>query len=55
MAAPLIDRLLHHCHILNIRSNSYRMRQQRELAQRLAGPPSQATPDRHRRPARQEA
>jgi DNA replication protein DnaC len=23
MAAALIDRLLHHCHIINIRGNSY--------------------------------
>ena len=27
MAAALIDRLLHHCHIVNIRGNSYRMRE----------------------------
>src|SRR3954471_6027419 len=26
MAAALIDRLLHHCHIVNVRGNSYRMR-----------------------------
>ena len=26
MAAALIDRLLHHCHIVNIRGSSYRMR-----------------------------
>ena len=26
MAAALIDRLVHHCHIVNIRGNSYRMR-----------------------------
>ena len=26
MAAALIDRPLHHCNIVNIRSNSYRMR-----------------------------
>ena len=31
MAAALIDRLLHHCHIANIRSNSYRMREHRNL------------------------
>ena len=31
MAAALIDRLLHHCHIVNIRGNSYRMRQHQEL------------------------
>ena len=27
MAAALIDRLLHHRHIVNIRGNSYRMRE----------------------------
>jgi len=26
MAAALIDRLLHHCHVVNIRGTSYRMR-----------------------------
>lgn len=26
MAAALIDRLLHHCYVLSIRGNSYRMR-----------------------------
>jgi DNA replication protein DnaC len=31
MASALIDRLVHHCHIVNIRGNSYRMRQHREL------------------------
>ena len=31
MAAALIDRLLHHCHIVNIRGNSYRMREYRTL------------------------
>ena len=31
MAAALIDRLLHHCHIVNIRGNSFRMRQHAEL------------------------
>lgn len=31
MAAALIDRLLHHCHIINIRGNSYRMRHHTEL------------------------
>ena len=29
MAAALIDRLLHPCHIVNIRGNSYRMREER--------------------------
>ena len=31
MAAALIDRLLHHCHIVNIRGNSYRMREHQDL------------------------
>ncbi len=39
MAAALIDRLLHHCHIVNIRGNSYRMREHRALATRLATVP----------------
>ena len=35
MAAALIDRILHHCHIVNIRGNSYRMREHQELARAL--------------------
>jgi len=35
MAAARIDRLLHRCHIVNIRGNSYRMRQHRELFRAL--------------------
>jgi len=35
MTAALIDRILHHCHIVNIRGNSYRMRQHAELWQAL--------------------
>ena len=31
MAAALIDRLLHHCHIVNIRGNSYRMWEHQEM------------------------
>ncbi len=38
MAAALIGRLLHYCHIVNIRSNSYRMRQHRDLALRRPTP-----------------
>ena len=33
MAAALIDRLLHHCHIVNIRGNSYRMREHQHWLQ----------------------
>ena len=35
MAAALIDRLLHHCHIVNIRGNSYRMRKHTDLSKML--------------------
>jgi DNA replication protein DnaC len=38
MAAALIDRLMHHCHVVNIRGNSYRMREHADL--RLGLPPS---------------
>ncbi len=41
MAAALIDRLLHHCHIVNIRGNSYRMRSHADLWQAL-NPTAQA-------------
>jgi DNA replication protein DnaC len=33
MAAPLIDRLVHHCHLVTIRGNSYRMGQYEPGAQ----------------------
>ena len=42
MAGALIDRLLHHCHIVNIRGNSYRMRHHRDLWR----PHSQSEEDR---------
>lgn len=38
MAAALIDRLLHHCHVVNIRGNSYRMRHHSELWHTLNSP-----------------
>ena len=49
MAAALIDRLLHHCHIVNIRGNSYRMRTHSELWKTLypeAERPAPSTPVR---------
>jgi DNA replication protein DnaC len=58
MAAALIDRLVHHCHIVNIRGNSYRMREHRALASRLAPaapPPAPESTSRPRPPRRQEA
>lgn len=54
MAAALIDRLLHHCHIVNIRGNSYRMREHRDLASRLNGTAPRPEPPHRRRPGRQE-
>ena len=53
MAAALIDRLVHHCHLVTIRGNSYRMRQHTELWQTLHAP-QDPEPARRRRP-RQEA
>jgi DNA replication protein DnaC len=44
MAAALIDRILHHCHIVNIRGNSYRMRHHTELAKALHSPPAESSP-----------
>jgi hypothetical protein len=35
MAAALIDRLVHHCHLMTIRGNKYRMRQHTEPRQAL--------------------
>ena len=32
MAAALLDRLLHQCHIVNIRGNSHRMRRHAEFS-----------------------
>ena len=30
VATAILDRLLHHCHIVNIRGNSYRMREHQD-------------------------
>ena len=35
MAAALLDRLLHRCHIVNIRGNSFRMRRHMELSRAI--------------------
>jgi len=35
MAAALLDRLHHRCHIVNIRGNSYRMRRHAELSKAI--------------------
>ena len=49
MAAALIDRLVHHCHIVTIRGNSYRMRQHTELWKALHNQEPDPTPSRRRR------
>jgi DNA replication protein DnaC len=51
MATALIDRLVHHCHIVNIRGNSYRMKNHAELYNARRTPPSAAP----KRPSRREA
>ena len=48
MAAALIDRLLHHCHIVNIRGNSYRMRHHTELSKTLHSSPAEPSSRLHR-------
>ena len=53
MAAALIDRVLHHCHGVNIRGNSYRMRGHAELHRELQ--PDGEAPDTLRRARRSKA
>jgi len=57
MAGALIDRLVHHCHIVNIRGNSYRMRQHAELygVLRRRGQPAEPPPLKRRPRAREAA
>ncbi|MDQ6635152.1 MAG: ATP-binding protein, partial [Gemmatimonadota bacterium] len=56
MASALIDRLVHHCHIVNIRGNSYRMRHHAEVSAALQSQRELADPPaRPRRRTRQEA
>jgi DNA replication protein DnaC len=49
MAAALFDRVLHHCHLVNIRGNSYRMREHSDLWQSLAGDPERTSAQRRQR------
>ncbi len=56
MAAALIDRLVHRCHIVNIRGNSYRMRHHADVTAALRSPRERPpTTTRPHRRARQEA
>ena len=52
MAAGLIDQLVHYCHLVTIRGNSYRMRQHTELWQTLHAPHRIPSP-RRRRPCQE--
>ena len=45
MAAALLDRLLHHCQLVNIRGNSYRMGDRGDLAQALRQVPARKNPE----------
>ena len=53
MAAALLDRLLHRCHIVNIRGNSYRMRRHMELSNSIHPTASSAVDAEN--PKREEA
>lgn len=61
MASALIDRLVHHCHIVNIRGNSYRMKNHADVSAALNSPlhsqraATNQLPSRTRRRTRQEA
>jgi DNA replication protein DnaC len=55
MAGALIDRLLHHCHIVNIRGNSYRMRDHRDVWQDLNTAEEHPSPPKKRTKPRKEA
>lgn len=54
MASALIDRLVHHCHIVTIRGNSYRMRHHLDISAALQRDLAEP-PQRIRRRPRQEA
>ena len=54
MAAALIDRLMHHCHVVNIRGNSYRMREHTDLLHAIT-PRGDDVPAKPRRRTRKEA
>jgi DNA replication protein DnaC len=55
MASALIDRLVHHCHIVNIRGNSYRMKHHAALAAALRHEPDDRAATSTRRSPRREA
>jgi DNA replication protein DnaC len=55
MATALVDRLLHHCHVVNIRGNSYRMREHTDLRQDFnVDEQPEITPNRRRRTRKEQ-
>lgn len=55
MAAALIDRLMHHCHVVNIRGNSYRMREHTDLWQAIQPEHQETTSSSRTRRKKKEA
>ncbi len=55
MAAALIDRLLHHCHVVSIRGNSYRVRHHTDLFPVLTPTLDKEEDQPRRRKSRREA
>jgi hypothetical protein len=53
--AALIDRVLHHCHLVNIRGNSYRMREHTELYRTLQSDVEASEPVRRSRKSKAAA
>jgi hypothetical protein len=54
MAAALIDRLLHHCRVVSVRGNSYRMRHHTDLFPGFTGTHDVEDPQARRRRSRRE-
>jgi DNA replication protein DnaC len=55
MAGALIDRLMHHCHVVNIRGNSYRMREHTDLWHAIRSKNEDQTNTSSRRNRKKEA
>jgi DNA replication protein DnaC len=55
VATAMLDRLLHHCHIVNIRGNSYRLRQYDGMAMPDSNGPPAGRPGRDRKNREQKA
>jgi DNA replication protein DnaC len=55
MAGALIDRLMHHCHVVNIRGNSYRMREHTDLWHAISSKNEDQTNTSSRRTRKKEA